>query len=62
MPAWAHLPDEQLAAVINHIVAGFDDGAPDGFDAIAAEEVAARRGEGLTATQVLESRGALGLE
>jgi mono/diheme cytochrome c family protein len=62
MPAWAHLPDEQLAAVTNHIVAGFDDGAPDGFDAIRAEEVAARRGEGLTAAQVLESRGALGLE
>ena len=54
--------EEQLAAVTNHIVAGFDDGAPDGFDAIGAEEVAARRGEGLTAAQVLESRGALGLE
>ena len=62
MPAWAHLPDEQLAAVTNHIVAGFDDGAPDGFDAFGAEEFAARRGEGLTAAQVLESRGALGLE
>jgi len=62
MPAWAHLGDEQIAAVINHSVAGFGDGAPDGFDAIAAEEVAARRGEGLTAAQVLESRGALGLE
>jgi mono/diheme cytochrome c family protein len=62
MPAWAHLSDEQLAAVTNHIVAGFDGGAPDGFDAIGAEEVAARRGEGLTAAQVLESRGALGLE
>jgi mono/diheme cytochrome c family protein/heme/copper-type cytochrome/quinol oxidase subunit 4 len=62
MPAWAHLGDEQMAAVINHTVAGFDDGAPEGFDAIRAEEVAARRGEGLTAAQVLESRGALGLE
>ena len=62
MPAWAHLGDEQIAAVINHSVAGFDDGVPDGFDAIRAEEVAARRGEGLTAAQVLESRGALGLE
>ena len=62
MPAWAHLGDEQIAAVINHTVAGLDDGAPDGFDAIRAEEVAARRGEGLTAAQVLESRGALGLE
>ncbi len=62
MPAWAHLGDEQIAAVINHSIAGFDDGAPDGFDAIRAEEVAARRGEGLTAAQVLESRGALGLE
>jgi len=62
MPAWAHLGDEQIAAVINHSIAGFDDGAPEGFDAIRAEEVAARRGEGLGAAQVLEARGALGLE
>ena len=61
MPAWAQLGDEQIAAVINHTVAGFDGvDAPDGFDAIRPEEVAASRGQGLTATQVLELRAQLG--
>lgn len=61
MPAWAHLSDEQIAAVINHSVAGLAD-APEGFDAIREAEVAAQRGQGLTAAQVLASRGALDLE
>jgi mono/diheme cytochrome c family protein len=61
MPAWAHLSDEQIAAVVNHSVAGLAD-APEGFDAIRADEVAAQRGQGLTAAQVLAARGALGLE
>jgi mono/diheme cytochrome c family protein len=61
MPAWAHLSDAQIAAVINHSVAGLAD-APDGFDAIRDAEVAAQRGQGLTAAQVLAARGALGLE
>jgi len=63
MPAWAHLGDEQVAAAINHSVAGFDGvAAPSGFDAIRPDEVAARRGRGLTGAQVLELRGALGLD
>ncbi len=61
MPGWQQLNDDQLAAVINHVVAGFD-GAPDGFDAIRADEVAAARGQGLTGAAVYELRGALGLE
>jgi len=61
MPAWAHLSDEQIAAVINHSVAGLAD-APEGFDAIREAEVTAQRGQGLTAAQVLASREALGLE
>ncbi len=61
MPAWAHLSDEQIAAVINHSVAGLAE-APEGFDAIREAEVAAQRGQGLTAAQVLAARGALGLE
>lgn len=61
MPAWQQLSDDQLAAVINHVVAGFD-GAPDGFDAIRADEVAAARGQGLAGGDVYELRGALGLE
>ncbi len=61
MPAWQQLNDAQLAAVINHVVAGFD-GAPDGFDAIRADEVAAARGQGLSGGDVYELRGNLGLE
>ena len=61
MPAWQQLSDEQVAAVINHAVAGFD-GAPDGFDAIRSDEVAAARGQGLDGADVHELRGALGLE
>jgi len=61
MPAWAHLSDAQIAAVINHSVAGLAD-APEGFDAIRDAEVADQRGQGLTAAQVLAARGALGLE
>ena len=63
MPAWAHLGDEQVAAAINHSVAGFDGvAAPAGFDAIRPDEVAAQRGRGLSGAQVLELRGALGLD
>ena len=61
MPGWQQLSDDQIAAVINHVVAGFD-GAPDGFDAIRADEVAAARGQGLNGGAVYELRGALGLE
>jgi mono/diheme cytochrome c family protein len=61
MPGWQQLSDAQIAAVANHVVAGFD-GAPEGFDAIRAEEVAAARGQGLTSGGVYELRGALGLE
>ena len=61
MPGWQQLNDAQIASVINHIVAGFD-GAPEGFDAIRADEVAAARGQGLNGGDVHELRGALGLE
>lgn len=61
MPSWQQLNDAQIASVINRMVAGFD-GAPDGFDAVRAEEVAAARGQGLDGGAVYELRGALGLE
>jgi mono/diheme cytochrome c family protein len=63
MPAWPQLGDAQIALLINHSVAGFAgvDVHP-GFDAIRAEEVEARRGQGINAAQVLERRRALGLE
>ncbi len=63
MPAWAQLSDEQIALIINHTVAGFDGAeAPEGFDAIRPEEVAAQRGRELTRPQVLELRSELGLD
>ena len=63
MPAWAHLGDEQLAAVTNHMVVGFDGvETPAGFDAFRPADFADGRGQGLTAAQVLERRAALGLD
>ncbi|MDF1521564.1 MAG: cytochrome C oxidase subunit IV family protein [Trueperaceae bacterium] len=63
MPAWAQLSDDQIAAVVNHALAGFDGvPAPDGFDAIRPDEVAAQRDQGLTGPDVLELRNALALE
>jgi hypothetical protein len=53
MPAWPNLGDEQVAAVVNHIVAGFEGvPPPDDFDADPAAEVAAQRGRGLTGADV----------
>ena len=61
MPAWANLSDAQVAAVINHVIVGFDGvTAPEGFEAIRAEEIAAARNQGLTGAQVNEQRAALG--
>ena len=61
MPGWASFSDEQVAAVINHIVAGLAD-APEGFTPITAGEVAAERGQNLSAAQVYERRATLNLE
>jgi mono/diheme cytochrome c family protein/heme/copper-type cytochrome/quinol oxidase subunit 4 len=61
MPGWRQLGDEQIAAVVNHIVVGFEGVVePDGFEPIQPAEVAAQRGETLTPAQVLERRSALG--
>jgi len=63
MPAWAQLSDEQIAALVNHSVAGFaGSDAPEGFDAIRPSEVAAQRGLGLSGPQIAERRAALGLD
>lgn len=63
MPGWQQLNDGQLAAVINHIVVGFEGvAAPEGFEAIRADEVAAARGQGLNGAAVHELRGGLGLD
>jgi mono/diheme cytochrome c family protein len=61
MPAWANLTDDQIAAVVNHVVVGFEGAAvPEGFEAIRAEEVAAARNQGLSGAQVLALRAELG--
>jgi len=52
MPAWGQLGDEQIAAVLDHIVS-LDGPAADPFT---AEEVAAQRGRGLAAADVLAIR------
>ena len=52
MPGWAHLSDADLAAVLDHIV-GLD-GPP--ADPFTADEVAAERGKGLSAADVLTIR------
>jgi mono/diheme cytochrome c family protein len=63
MPPFAQLSDEQIAAVLNHSVVGFDTvDDPDDFDAIRPDEVAAERGKGLSATDVHGQRMALGLD
>lgn len=63
MPGWQQLPDEQIAALINHVVAGFaGHDAPEGFAPVQASEVAAQRGQGLSSADVHTAREALGLE
>lgn len=63
MPAWGHLSDAEVAAVLDHILVswGNDAGLPADYAPITAEEVGARRGESLTPAQVHELRGSVGL-
>jgi cytochrome c oxidase subunit II len=52
MPAFGHLGDEQLAAVLDHIISlGGPEVAP-----FTADEVAAERGRGLSSADVLQAR------
>ncbi len=58
MPAWPQLSDAEIAAVLNHTTAGWDeDGAlPDDFAPYAADEIASARGQGLSSSDVRELR------
>lgn len=57
MPAWGQLSDAEIAAVLHHEMTAWDEGAlPDGFEPIAAEEVADLRDEDLGPGEVLELR------
>lgn len=63
MPAWVHLSNEQVAAVINHIVAGWEgqDDVAD-FEAIQPSEVEAERNQNLSPADVHDMRQDLNLE
>ena len=60
MPAWAHLSDEQVANVLNHVVVEFGD-EPADFAPYTAADVASHRGDGLSAPAVHDVRDQLGL-
>jgi mono/diheme cytochrome c family protein len=63
MPPWPQLNDEQIALILNHVVAGFDgQSPPDGFDAYRAADVAGERGKGMTPPAVHTLRGTLGID
>ncbi len=61
MPAWAQLSDDQIANVLNHVIADLGD-APDGFVPYAAADIAGHRGDGLAAGDVHGIRAELGLD
>ncbi len=61
MPAWAQLSDDEIANVLNHVIAELGD-APSGFVPYTAEDVAAHRDDGLAAGDVHSIRAELGLD
>lgn len=64
MTPHAHLDDEALAAVLNHVLHawGNAEALPDDFVPYSAEDVAAERGRGLSPADVYEIRGDLDLD
>lgn len=54
MPAWGHLSDEEIAAVINHVLTswGNADLVPEGTALLAPVDIAAERSKNLTAVDV----------
>lgn len=61
MPAYAHLSDAEIAAVLNHISTQWGNSFPSGQGPFTEAEVRAQRGKNLTAQQVLAARQQLGL-
>src|SRR5690606_13120280 len=61
MPAWQQLDDDQIANVLNHVIAELGD-APSGFVPYMAADVAEHRNDGLSAGDVHSIRAELGLE
>lgn len=65
MPAWGHLSDDEIAAVLNHILTAWSVEAdrPEGFALFGPTDVAGMREHGLTAAEVHAMRAeALGEE
>jgi mono/diheme cytochrome c family protein len=63
MPAWAHLSDEQIAAVINHVVTAWETGADlEAFEPVLPTDVEAERNQGLSPSDVHDMRQNLALE
>lgn len=58
MPSWRQLSDAEIAAVLNHVTADWDEAGVlgDDFAPYAADEVAAARGQELSAAEVRERR------
>ncbi len=63
MPAWGHLSDDELAAVLDHILSswGNADALPADFTPYTAEDIASHRDRGLSSADVHELRGTLDL-
>ena len=62
MPAWQQLSNEEIAAVLNHILTSWGNEAElEGFEPYAAADIEEQRGLGLTPSEVLELRAELGL-
>lgn len=64
MPANGDLKDEEVAAVLNHVLKswGNDKLLPPGFKEIGAAEVKKARAKKLSSKEVLQARGKLGLK
>jgi mono/diheme cytochrome c family protein len=61
MPGYAHLRDEDVVALLNHISTQWGNTFPASQRAFTVQEVRAQRATRLTAAQVLEARNKLGL-
>jgi mono/diheme cytochrome c family protein len=63
MPPFAHLSDEQIAAVLNHALTEWGNAEElEEFIPLVPDEVAALRGQGISSSEMLQRREALELE
>ncbi len=58
MPAWAHLSDTELAAILNHLLTAWENDAllPEEYPPYTTEEVTAKRDQELDPHAVIELR------